>query len=43
MEMTQEKEMWVAPEVEEFDIAEKTQNGDGSVFDGTDPSFDGSS
>jgi hypothetical protein len=39
--MTQEKELWVAPEVEEFDIAEKTQSGDGLIWDGLDPSLDG--
>jgi hypothetical protein len=41
--MTQEKELWVAPEVEELDIAEKTQIGDGANHDGTDPSREDSS
>jgi hypothetical protein len=41
--MTQEKDLWVAPEVEELDIAEKTQAGDGLKWDGTDPSVEESS
>jgi len=34
-----EKEQWVRPEMEELDIAEETQSGDGVNFDGRDPSF----
>ena len=34
-----EKEQWVRPEMEELDIAEKTQSGDGVNPDGIDPSF----
>ncbi len=40
MKVTQEKELWVSPEVEDLDIAEKTQSGDGVNFDGVDPSFE---
>ena len=35
------KKHWETPVVTEFDIAERTQFGDGATFDGTDFSFDG--
>ena len=35
------KKQWETPEVTEFDIAERTQFGDGPTFDGTDYSFSG--
>jgi hypothetical protein len=40
-EIKMDKKQWTRPVVTEFEIAERTQFGDGRVFDGTDPSFSG--
>ena len=32
-----EETTWIAPELTEFEIADRTQAGDGPTIDGTDP------
>lgn len=35
--MQHQQKEWTRPEIAEFDIAERTQFGDGTSFDGIDP------
>jgi hypothetical protein len=36
--MEEKKAQWEAPEMTEMDIADETMSGDGTSFDGQDPS-----